>query len=55
MTPTHELRERAAECLRHAQTAADQEARTLYVLMAQAWRSLAEKAEGAREMARNEP
>ena len=55
MTPNHDLRERAAECLRHAQTASDQESRALYVLIAQAWRALAEKAEVGPERTKNEP
>lgn len=55
MTPNQELRERAAECLRRAQTASDQESRALYVLIAQAWRDLAEKTEVGPERSKNEP
>jgi hypothetical protein len=44
--PTAEkYREWAAACLRLAQTAKDDESRSLYLKMAEAWRALAEKNE----------
>lgn len=38
-------REWAAACLRLAQNATDDESRSLYLMMAEAWRALAEKSE----------
>jgi hypothetical protein len=38
-------REYAASCLRLAQNAPDEESRSLYLMMAEAWRALAERAE----------
>jgi hypothetical protein len=40
-----EHRERAAACLRLAQEASDDQTRSLYLMMAEAWRTLAYKAE----------
>lgn len=40
-----EHRDRAAACLRLAQEASDDQSRSLYLLMAEAWHALAEKVE----------
>ncbi len=46
-----EYREYAAECLRLAQRAANEDDRARLLGMAQAWRVLADKAQGWRELA----
>ena len=45
MTKAEEHRERAADCLRLAQEASDDQSRSLYLVMAEAWHALAEKEE----------
>jgi hypothetical protein len=45
VTKADEHRERAAACLRLAQEASDDKSRSLYLMMAEAWHALAEKAE----------
>ena len=45
MTKADEHRERAAACLQLAQEASDDQTRSLYLMMAEAWRELAYKAE----------
>jgi hypothetical protein len=53
VTKADEHRERAVACLRFAQEAPDDNSRYLYLMMAEAWHALAEKAE-ATERAENE-
>jgi hypothetical protein len=45
VTKAEEHRDRAAACLRLAQEASDDQSRSLFLLMAEAWHALAEKAE----------
>jgi len=45
VTKADEHRERAATCLQLAQEASDDQTRSLYLMMAEAWRELAHKAE----------
>ena len=45
MTKSDEHRERAAACLQLAQEASDDQTRSLYLMMAEAWHELASKAE----------
>jgi len=45
VTKADEHRERAATCLQLAQEASDDQTRSLYLMMAEAWRELAHNAE----------
>ena len=45
VTKADEHRERAAACLQLAQEASDDQTHSLYLMMAEAWRELASKAE----------
>jgi len=45
VTKADEHRERAAACLQLAQEASDDHTRSLYLVMAEAWRELASKTE----------